>query len=171
MDIKIIAAVTVGALTLISLLPLALPRHVHVERQAVLDASPSKLTALIASTEGYQTFNPFKDDDPNLAITPIGPAAGVGSGFRFEGTGGTGTQTVAKIDDTQVVMSIDMGAMGKPTQTFAFQAQGNSTQVTWSMDADLGYNPIARVFGLFMDSQVGPVFERGLANLSTATQS
>ena len=42
----------------------------------------------------------------------------------------------------------------------------NKTEVTWSMEADLGFNPISRYFGLFFDSMIGPDFEKGLNNLN-----
>jgi hypothetical protein len=36
------------------------------------------------------------------------------------------------------------------------------------MNADMGFNPIGRVMGLFMDGMQGPIFDTGLANLNKA---
>jgi hypothetical protein len=47
------------------------------------------------------------------------------------------------------------------------EIDSNSTEVTWSMETDLGYNPIARYFGLFFDKMIGDDFEKGLDNLNT----
>ena len=158
-----------GGLATLGLLPFALRRHVHVERSAVLDASPAAVLALAASNAGYQRFNPYCDVDPGLTITLFGPESGVGSGFRFEGKEGRGTQVVAAVDTDAITYAIDLGAMGKPTQRLAVEAFDGGTRVTWSMDADLGRNPIARVFGLFMDRMIGATFERSLRNLDNAT--
>jgi effector-binding domain-containing protein len=45
------------------------------------------------------------------------------------------------------------------------EPEGDSCKVTWSQEGDLGYNPIARYFGLFMDKMLAPDFEKGLARL------
>ena len=147
---------------------LLLPRHVHVERQAIIETDARTVLALAASGEGYQRFNPYKSTDPDLSITLYGPASGVGSGFHFAGKDGKGSQTVAAVTGDAVHFDIDLGPMGKPRQTIRAAARDDGTQVTWSMQADMGFNPIGRVMGLFMDRMVGPTFERGLANLETA---
>ncbi len=145
-----------------------LPRDVKVARTAVIDAEPQAILALAASNTGFQAFNPYKSSDPNLKIEHFGPEAGVGSGFRFEGKEGKGTQTVAKITDDSVVYAIDLGPMGKPTQTIRVRPTEAGTEVTWSVDADMGLNPVFRVFGLFMDGMMGKTFDKGLANLADA---
>lgn len=144
------------------------PKHVHVERSQFVKADPAAVLALAASNVGYQQFNPYKATDPNLKIELFGPESGIGSGFKFEGKEGKGTQTVAAITDNKVVYHIDLGAMGKPTQTIEVKAVDGGTQVTWSMDADMGMNPLARVIGLFMDKMMGKVFTSGLNNLNAA---
>lgn len=158
----------VGALTLIAAGTLLLPRQIHVERQAVMATSPATILSLAASNAGYQKFNPYLTADANLKITPFGPESGVGSGFRFNGKDGKGSQTVTAVTQDTVRYNIDLGAMGKPAQEIsAVEAQGG-TLVTWRMDMDLGYNPVFRVFGLFMDGMVGKTFEQGLDNLASA---
>lgn len=145
-----------------------LPRTVHVERSAVLPVAPYAVIALASSTEGYQAFNPYLTADPALKIEGFGPAAGIGSGFRFDGKDGTGTQTVAAVTEGEVVYAIDLGALGRPTQRIRATPVTNGTVVTWSVESDMGYNPVFRVFGLFMDRMMGPTFEQGLANLRQA---
>lgn len=157
-----------GAVALLATTPLALPRNVHVTRSAVIDAAPAEILALAASSTGYQAFNPYAEADPNLSITPFGPDTGVGSGFRFEGKDGKGTQTVAAITETSVSYNIDMGALGQPTQRIEAIAVEGGTQVTWHLDSDMGFNPMFRVFGLFMDRMMGKTFDTGLARLAQA---
>ena len=78
-------------------LTLLLPRNVVVTRTAEVAMPPEDVIARVASTEGFQTFNPYRTTDPALNIEPFGPASGVGSGFRFEGKEGKGTQTVTAV--------------------------------------------------------------------------
>jgi hypothetical protein len=158
-----------GAIALMAAGTMLLPRHVHVERQANINTDAGAVIALAASNEGYQRFNPYLSADPNLKITRYGPDTGVGSGFHFDGKDGKGKQTVAEVTRNSVRYNIDLGAMGQPVQTIKTAAVADGILVTWSMDADLGMNPVARVFGLFMDGMIGKTLEQGLTNLASAT--
>lgn len=165
MDIATIAKIGGGVVAVAVAATFLLPRTVEVSRSALLPVAPEAVLTLASSTDGYQTFNPYRTADPALKITPFGPAGGVGAGFAFEGKGGKGTQTVVAITDTSVTYAIDMGAMGKPTQSITAKPAAGGTEVTWRVESDMGLNPVFRVFGLFMDGMMGPVFEQGLANL------
>ena len=157
---------TIAAIiTALALIALLLPRKVVVTRQADIAMQPEDVIARVASTEGFQTFNPYCTTDPDLKITPFGPAAGVGSGFRFEGKEGKGTQTVTEATSTRVTHLIDLGAMGKPVQTIEAEATDTGALVTWTVTSDMGYNPVFRIFGLFMDRMLGKTYELGLKNI------
>ena len=149
----------------IALIALLLPRKVVVTRQTEVAMGPEDVIARVASTEGFQTFNPYCTTDPDLKITPFGPTEGVGSGFRFEGKEGKGTQTVTEVTATRVTHLIDLGAMGKPVQTIEAQATDTGARVTWTVTSDMGFNPVFRIFGLFMDRMLGKTYELGLKNI------
>ncbi len=166
MNFKKIASCTACGVAVLAVAALALPRHVSIERSALIDAAPEAVIELAASNTGYQAFNPYKDLDPNLQVEMFGPASGVGSGFSFESKDGIGQQTVASVTADQVVFDLDLGPLGQPTQAISAVAVEGATEVTWSMDMDLGMNPVFRVMGLFMDGMIGPNFELGLANIA-----
>ena len=153
----------VAAIILIAML---LPRKVVVARHADVEMSPEEVITRVASTEGFQTFNPYCTTDPELKITPFGPAEGVGSGFRFEGKEGKGTQTVTEVTASSVTHLIDLGAMGKPVQKIEAKAAGTGSRVTWTVTSDMGFNPVFRIFGLFMDRMLGKTYELGLKNIA-----
>ena len=88
---------------------------------------------------------------------------------RFEGKDGTGTQTVAEVGPDRVVYAIDLGPMGQPRQSLTARPVAGGTEVVWRMEAEMGANPVFRVFGLFMDRMMGKTFEQGLRNLADAT--
>jgi Polyketide cyclase / dehydrase and lipid transport len=160
-----------GAIAVIAAGTMLLPRHVRVERVATVAAAPADILAMAASNEGYQKFNPYKKSDPALKIEPFGPASGVGSGFKFDGKDGKGTSTVTNVAADRVDYAIDLGFMGKPNQSLVVVPDGAGSKVTWTMNADMGFNPIGRVMGLFMDGMVGPTFENGLNNIEEALKS
>lgn len=169
MTIWTILAGGVGVIALAAAGTLLLPRMVHVERKATLSTTPEAVLMLAAANEGYQQFNPYRTADANLQITLFGPETGVGSGFDFEGKDGKGSQVVSAVSATSISYDINLGAMGQPIQEISAITTSEGTVVTWSMDMDLGYNPVARVFGLFMDGMIGKTFEQGLDNLASVT--
>ena len=97
--------------------------------------------------------------------------SGVGSGFRFEGKEGKGTQTVTAVSPNSVTHLIDLGAMGKPVQTIRAEETATGSRVTWTVTSDMGFNPIFRIFGLFMDRMLGKTYERGLSNIAALSCS
>lgn len=153
----------------LSLAALALPRHVQVQRSAVVQAEPAEIRALLASTAGFQRINPFKAGDPGLIVRPIGPPQGVGAAFDWQGREGTGRQTVVAVEPGRVTMQLDLGPMGRPLQSFLLKPAAGGTRVVWRLEADLGFNPIARAAGLMLDGRLGPHYEQGLRLLAAAT--
>lgn len=170
MTTQTIALIFIAVIGLLVALSYLVPRKTVVSRSAKIAASTDKVYALVASNTGYQRFNPYHDTDANLQIDLFGPAQGIGSGFAFKGKEGKGTQTITDVStERAVTMQIDMGAMGKPVQHFELNPNTDGTEVTWSIEADSGYNPMMRVFGLLMDKFVGGNIERGLQNLAKAS--
>ncbi len=165
----IIAYTTVAIIAAIALATLLLPRKVIVTRHADVNMRPEDVIARVASTQGFQTFNPYQTTDPNLKISPFGPSEGVGAGFRFEGKEGKGTQTITDVTATRVTHLIDLGAMGQPVQTIEARATEIGTRVTWTVTSDMGLNPVFRIFGLFMDRMLGKTYELGLKNIAALT--
>lgn len=164
---------TIGgaALAVIAVVPFLLPAKARVERSAVVAAAPEAVFPLINSSEGFNRFNPFRDRDPDLKVTYSGPKEGPGASFSWKGKEGSGTQTINSVEDgRRVAMQLDLGAMGRPVQAFTLEPAQGGTKVTWSLDADFGLNPVSRVFGLFMDGMLGPIYVQGLENLSKVVQ-
>jgi len=156
----------VAIIAAIVLIALLMPRKVVVTRQADVEMRPEDVIARAANTEGFQTFNPYCTTDPDLKTTAFGPAEGVGSGFRFKGKEGKGTQTVIEATATRVTHLIDLGAMGKPVQTIEVKETEAGARVRWTVTSDMGYNPVFRIFGLFMDRMLGKTYELGLKNIA-----
>lgn len=103
-----------GLGALLAFCAVALPSSRRVERSGFVPAAPEQVFQLLSSTDGFQSFNPHKDDEPDLEITPFGPSSGVGAGFGFVGKSTTGTQTISALEaNRKVTMEIDLGSMGR----------------------------------------------------------
>ena len=109
-----IASGAIATLAVLTAATYALPRHVSVERSAVLNAAPDAVLTLAASNQGYQAFNPYSDLDPELQVDMFGPSAGVDQ-FHFDSKDGAGSTTISSVTADTVTYDIDLGPMGQPT--------------------------------------------------------
>jgi Polyketide cyclase / dehydrase and lipid transport len=149
----------------------ALPRYVHVERSSVVSAPPAAAYEVFSKPVAFHGINPFREIHPDLKMTMTGPTQGVGAAYAWEGKGERGSQTIIAVrQDAEVRMQLELGAQGRPLQTFTMtpisERTKEGTKVTWAMDADLGYNPIARVIGQTLEGRLGSIYQRGLQKLS-----
>jgi hypothetical protein len=55
--------------------------------------------------------------------------------------------------------------------SLALEPAASGTRVTWGFDSDLGFNPIARYFGMMADDVIGPDYEKGLARLKAIAET
>ena len=84
---------------------------------------------------------------------------------------GNGTQEiVASTENARVDTALDFGEQGLANATFLLEPSGEGTKVTWTLETDAGFNPMARYFGLLLDGFVGPDYEKGLANLKAVAE-
>lgn len=51
---------------------LLLPSQTTVRRETIINASPAEVFALLSTTEGFQRFNPYKDNDPAFLYQRLG---------------------------------------------------------------------------------------------------
>ncbi|MEO0336989.1 MAG: SRPBCC family protein [Pseudomonadota bacterium] len=169
---QVLIYIAAGFTATIAILFLLTENSVTVKREKIVDSNSLVIFKRLESNRGYQSINPYKTQDEDLKIELFGPDAGVGSGFKFSGKDGTGTQTLsASIPGKRVQYDIDLGAMGKSQQQIDLEEQApGKTKVTWTMRMNLGYNPLMRVFGLFADKIVGPSFEIGLNNIASQAE-
>ncbi|WP_147114376.1 polyketide cyclase [Tateyamaria sp. syn59] len=130
MDVKTYAIYTACGIAALAVTTFALPGHVSIERKAVMDVAPQAVLDLAASNTGYQTFNPYKDLDPDLQVDMFGPASGVGSGFTFQSKDGAGQQSATSVASDQVIFALDLGPLGQPTQAISAVLANGATEVT-----------------------------------------
>ena len=143
-----------------------LPREVPVERSIVIDAPPEAIFPYVNSLQRSAEWSPWLGIDPDVQLTYAGPEEGVDNMLAWTSDHpqvGSGRQRITvSIPNERVESDLDFGDMGRAVATIALMPQGDQTQVTWGLIADMGLNPIGRWMGLMMDNWVGPDYERGL---------
>jgi len=162
----VIVAVAAGASYL-------LPRHVEVTRSTMVDAAPETIFPLISNLKTAQEWSPWIETDPDIKLTYEGAPSGEGQVLKWDSPEmGSGSQTVTAVSDNQSVTSaLDFGDMGTAEAKLSLAPSGGTTEVTWSLDADMGNNPIGRYMGFFMDDLVGEDYEKGLARLKSLAEA
>jgi hypothetical protein len=165
-----------GLLTLVVVLALIsffLPSTVSVERTTVVKASAETVFNQVNSPRQWDTWSPWKEQDPNITNEYSGPESGPGASNTWKSPKlGDGSQTiVASSPYNTITLELDFGRGSKPQSNWKFEETPEGTKVSWDFKMDLGMNPIARYMGLMMGGMVGPSYEKGLENLKKVCES
>jgi hypothetical protein len=145
-----------------------LPRQVHLERSIVIDRPAASIFPLLNAPKRFNEWSPWKDLDPNVRMSYSGPEFGVGAAMAWNGNSkvGKGSQIITEsVGDQRVRTDLDFGEMGTAKAEWVLSVADAGTKLLWTLDADVGRNPLGRYMGLFMDKMVGPDYERGLKQL------
>lgn len=152
-----------------------IPSKVSVSREIAIAAPPDKVFALVNSTQSTTLWSPWTGRDPDIKLTYSGPETGVGNKMVWTSDDpkvGSGSQEITEsVPDQRVTSALDFGDMGQATAAVLLAADGAGTRVTWTLDTDMGMNPVARWMGLFMDGMVGKDYETGLAKLKSLAET
>lgn len=152
-----------------------LPREVIVARSVEINASPDVVFPHVNSLKATEAWSPWLGIDPDVQTSFTGPEAGVGAKLEWASVHpqvGSGRQEIIKsVANERVETALDFGDMGLAKAEFLLAPQGSATEVTWTLNTDMGPGPVGRWFGLMMDSWVGADYETGLQNLKTLVES
>jgi effector-binding domain-containing protein len=172
--LKRIVLIIVAALVVLAIVGLLLPRRASVARSTTIARPASLVYATVNSFQLFPKWSPWQTLDPNMHQTTEGPREGVGAKLVWSGNDkvGSGSQMITASTPNQSVASdVDFGKMGVAKSVLLLVPDGPATQVTWTLDIDLGTNPISRYFGLAMDRMIGKDYESGLRQLKALVES
>ena len=150
------------------------PSQFRIVRSRTMAAPPEVVHALVNDFHKWIEWSPWEKLDPELKREYSGSPAGVGASYHWVGNNKVGEGRMT-ITDSQaphrVTLRLEFLKPWKATNTtqFEFVPGGSGTTVTWTMTGTNNF--MFKAMGLFMnmDKMVGPDFEKGLANLETAS--
>ena len=171
---KIILAVLLIPMALV-VVSLFLPSTYRVERSVAINGGPGAVFPYINTLKRWHEWTAWTVIKyPDMKVSFSGPEAGVGASYSWEGkSNGRGTLNVTRSEpDKSIGYDLDF-ENGKYVSKGAITLEpiGESVSVTWSNEGNLGWNPVSRFFGLFMDKMMGPDFEEGLRNLQKKVEA
>jgi Polyketide cyclase / dehydrase and lipid transport len=146
-----------------------------VERQAVIAAPASRISAEITDFHRWVDWSPWEGLDPALQRTYGGAADGVGATYAWKGTRkvGQGNMEILAVTPSAVDVKINFIKPFAATNDtrFALVEQNGATTVTWTMTGKLKL--VNKIMGIFMsmDKLVGKDFEKGLRQLRSVVES
>ena len=150
---------------------LILPRKVRVERSLFIQAQPNIIFNRINTLAKWKYWSPILQPDTTMQLIYSGPVSGAGSSLRWisqDKNIGSGTLTIiSSVPNDSVRIIIDFMNHGKSAALFKLTKSGTKTKVSWSLESDLGMNPLSRWIGLFSNRLIGPDLERGLTKLDS----
>jgi hypothetical protein len=170
--IALVVVVLVGALLAYAA---TRPDSLHVQRAAGIKAPPEKIFPLISDFRRWSSWSPYEKIDPAMKRAYGGAANGKGAVYEWEGNSQVGQGRMEITDASQpsrVTIKLDFvkPLEGHNVAEFALVPEGDSTNVTWTMDGPTPY--IGKLIGVFvnMDTMIGKDFETGLANLKAIAE-
>lgn len=169
--LKTLGYVLLGLIALTLIVGLIQPKHYEMERSLDIKASKEVVFAKINDLKTWESWSPFKDADPTMAITLGEKTEGVGASYSWTGKRpNNGYMEIVEADapnSVKTAMKFDGSDGGTGWLKLADGENGaTKTSWGWSMDVPYPFNAFM-VFGASsMESTMNTMFDNGLAKLA-----
>lgn len=151
------------------------PDTFAVQRNALIQAPPEKVFALIDDYRAWGAWSPWEHKDPAMQRSFGATTRGAGATYAWEGNKDVGKGSMTTVESSapsKVVLRLDFEKPFKAnnTVTFTLAPEGGATRVNWKMEGPVPY--FFKIMHLLcnMDRMVGRDFEAGLAAMKTAAE-
>ncbi len=169
--------IALGALVVLVILAGFLsPRKAFVQRSLEIDASPDRVFPYLNNLRNFvDHWSPWTEKDPQAKHEYNEIAEGAGARYAWTGHPkkvGTGSMEIRESEPGKRVKTfLQFKGRGEAFASWHVQDLGSGrTRVTWDFEADNGWNPVSRIFGLLMDRFLGPDYEKGLSKLKSVCE-
>ena len=151
-----------------------LPAKQHIERSIVVRGKAEEVFPVLATLRRWPDWTAWTTNRfPDMTLRFEGAESGVGAMMIAAGkSSGDGTVKIVKADPTTgIAYTLDFN---HGMQIFAgaihYMNTPDGLRVTWTLDAELGVNPLKRWAGLAMGSLMGGDMEHGLVKLKVQVE-
>ncbi|MFP4060544.1 MAG: SRPBCC family protein [Bacteroidales bacterium] len=152
---------------------LVAPTEVVVERSKKMDAPVTTIFNQVNNLKNWEDWSPWHKIDPGMQIT-YEKEEGEGASYSWQSDHGRVGDGALKILESipyeYIETEMNFGEQGIANGYYRFEEIDDSVMVTWGMITEVGWNPMGKFFGLFMDKMVGSDFEQGLENLAEVSK-
>lgn len=152
-----------------------LPREVHVERSGSINAPAKVVFNQVNNLRVWEKWAVWNQLDPRMDIQFENTGIGKNASYTWSSENpdaGQGKLTITEsVPYDSIATELNFMEQGPAMGYFLFDEKDGVTKITWALDTDLGWNPIARWMGLMFDRMLGPDFEEGIANLKVVSET
>ncbi len=152
------------------------PPDFRVSRSIVVNAPAAKPFALVNDFRRWEAWSPWEKVDPNVKREYDGAPQGAGAKYHWLGNRnvGEGRMEILESKPNELVrirLQFLKPMAATHTTDFTFAEQNNATTVTQTMYGNNSF--LAKAMGLVMnmDKMIGPMFEKGLADVKRLSES
>lgn len=137
-------------------------------RDAVVDAPPERVHALLEDFRAWEAWSPWEEMDPDLERSFSGAEKGVGAHYAWSGNKkvGKGSMEITRSTPERIEIDLEFVEPFKASNQTVFDLTPvtGGTRVAWTMTGDR--NLLMTVMGkLYFDKAIAKDFDRGLAKL------
>lgn len=162
---------TLGLVALIAIMAgvaFALPSHVTVKRDVVINAPESAVFPYLNNLRRFSDWSPWAARDSELNATYGGPQEGKGARLQWTSDKRSVGSGVMEITSSEPSRRIDLqvnfnGLEG--TSFYEIEPSGSGSKVIWGFGYETGTGPYKRWKGLMLDRFIGVDYREGLAKL------
>ncbi|MBX3044798.1 MAG: hypothetical protein KIT33_06520 [Candidatus Kapabacteria bacterium] len=168
--IKKILLVFFGGLILMFLVSIFLPSKYEIERTEKFSCSKDALYQYLINIDNLDNwFYITKELDSTLVYKFAQDSAEVQSSVEWNGDlMGQGVFQYTNLTENEIIefkISFQNDAVSKNGKISLTTGKDDSTKVVWIDYGENGWNPVNRIFGLFIDGFLGPDMEKSLSKL------
>ena len=172
--LKTILSAIIVLIVVLVVVGLFLPTSYTVERSIVIDASPSQIHKYVGDLNNWDSWSPWKQEDPTIVVTHGEKTQGIGASQSWVGESGDGALVFTKDSPSEGIeydLVFDDGTYVCQGAMTYNPLEDGETKVTWIMSGDMGTPVVGGYFVLMMDSMVGEMFNKGLSNLKNTVEA
>jgi uncharacterized protein YndB with AHSA1/START domain len=177
MMLKIVKGVVIALAVLVAVLVfggMLLSPKFSLSRSVLVNAAPDRVYPLIADPRAWARWSEWNRRDPAMHVDYSGAASGAGAKWAWKSDSeGDGEMSLTAAEpDKRVVYALYFPDFGTTSEgELLLLPEAGGTRVSWSMNGDMGHNPLFHWMALFADDMVGKDFDAGLARLKALAES
>lgn len=148
-----------------------LPSKVEVERSSVINAAQDDVFNEVNDLKRWKRWTPYhqtgSDVNINFGDTTIGKNASYTWSSNQNPSDNGSVKIIESIPNKSITTRMSFMGLNGVLCRFRFDSSDGITKMKWSIETDIGQNPIQKFFGLMLDDYWAPYCEKGMKSLDS----
>lgn len=169
--------IIIGLFGVVFLISFFLPSSFQYQSSIRVKANQEIVFNQVNDLKKWKEWSSWASIDPSIYNNPnafSGNSKGIGAKFSWESDNdeiGQGYLEITNTTPNQFVEYVCDFGMGESIGVMNFNETPEGVEVVWGFSMDFGFNPFAKIFGLFMEDYIAPDYQKGLKKLKTYVEN